>query len=159
MRAEAVRIEELEAAMIASRGGVDYRRYQAVYMSLTTKLAQGEIGRITGFSREWVSKLVKRYEREGVAGFGVKPRGGRRRELQTLEEEKAFIGSYIEQAKEGKILTVSKVHEALEAKVGKEVQRSAIYKMLHRHGWRKISPRPQHPKAASASMEAFKKMA
>lgn len=159
MNQEQEDIEGLEAAMEASRGSADHRRYQAIYMSITTKLSQAEIGRITGYSREWVSKLMKRYRTEGLAGFGIKPRGGRHRELQTLEEEKAFIVGYIEQASEGKILTVSKVHEALETKLGQAVQKSAIYKMLHRHGWRKIAPRPRHPKADSASMEAFKKMA
>jgi len=29
--------------------------------------------------------------------------------------------------------------------------------MLERHGWRKIAPRPSHPKADPQAQEAFKK--
>ncbi|WP_410520809.1 winged helix-turn-helix domain-containing protein [Candidatus Tisiphia endosymbiont of Dascillus cervinus] len=28
----------------------------------------------------------------------------------------------------------------------KKVTKSAIYKILHRHCWRKVFPRPHHPK-------------
>jgi hypothetical protein len=32
-----------------------------------------------------------------------------------------------------------------------------VYRLLHRHGWRKLGPRPRHPKAQPAVQERFKK--
>ena len=46
---------------------------------------------------------------------------------------------------------------AFEAKAGCAVARSTIYRMLERQGWRKIVPRPRHPKADPAAQAAFKK--
>jgi hypothetical protein len=34
---------------------------------------------------------------------------------------------------------------------------STVYRMLDRHGWRKLVPRPRHPKADVAAQAAFKK--
>jgi hypothetical protein len=32
-----------------------------------------------------------------------------------------------------------------------------VYNLLHRHGWRKLMPRPFHPKRNLAAQDAFKK--
>jgi hypothetical protein len=36
------------------------------------------------------------------------------------------------------------------------VARSTVYRLLDRHGWRKVTPRPRHPKADPAAQAAFK---
>ena len=36
---------------------------------------------------------------------------------------------------------------------------STVYNLLHRHGWRKLMPRPFHPKRDLAAQNAFKKTA
>ena len=41
--------------------------------------------------------------------------------------------------------------------MGKAVPNSTIYRMLERHDWRKVVPRPRHPKADVAARGAFKK--
>ncbi|HEY6406604.1 MAG TPA: winged helix-turn-helix domain-containing protein, partial [Ktedonobacteraceae bacterium] len=41
--------------------------------------------------------------------------------------------------------------------VGHEVAESTIYRLLGRHGWRKLMPRPTHPKASKEAQEQFKK--
>jgi len=41
--------------------------------------------------------------------------------------------------------------------LGYKVPASSVYRMLERHGWRKIVPRPSHPKADPQAQEAFKK--
>jgi transposase len=44
-----------------------------------------------------------------------------------------------------------------EAEVGHEVDESTIYRFLHRHRWRKLVPRPHHPKANAQEQATFKK--
>src|SRR5215470_3519082 len=36
---------------------------------------------------------------------------------------------------------------------------STVYNLLHRHGWRKLMPRPFHPKRDLAAQNTFKKTA
>lgn len=60
-------------------------------------------------------------------------------------------------------LNASQIAQALgwqasyENQLGYPVHHSVVYRALHRHGWRKIQPRPQHPKADAAAQEEFKK--
>jgi transposase len=75
----------------------------------------------------------------------------------TFEEEKEFLGGFFEAATRGNIVVVGEVHEALEEKLGHKVAETTVYRMLARHGWRKIAPRPRHPKASEAAQAEFKK--
>lgn len=52
---------------------------------------------------------------------------------------------------------MTQIQHAFEEKVGREVDDSTIYRLLHRHGWRKLMPRPRHPKADPQIQEQFKK--
>ena len=46
---------------------------------------------------------------------------------------------------------------AFEARIGHEVEESTIYRLLDRHGWRKLLPRPKHPKGSQEEQDSFKK--
>ena len=83
--------------------------------------------------------------------------GGRRRQTMILEEEKAFLAPWIEQAKMGGVLTVPPLHRALEERIGHPVSPSTMYRMLARHGWRKVQPDTYHPKADPQAQDDFKK--
>jgi transposase len=84
-------------------------------------------------------------------------RGGRRHENLSLDEEKALLEEFSPVAERGGMLEVSAVKAAYEARVGHAVPKSTVYRMLKRHGWRKVVPRPQHPKNDPARQRAFKK--
>ena len=46
-----------------------------------------------------------------------------------------------------------------EKQVGHSISVAQIYRVLHRHGWRKVMPRSKHPKkAAPEAIEASKKL-
>ena len=75
----------------------------------------------------------------------------------TPEEEAAFLRPFLAQAEAGGMLNAVEVKIAFEALVGRPVAKSTIYRMLERQDWRKIAPRPRHPKADPAAQAAFKK--
>ena len=52
---------------------------------------------------------------------------------------------------------VNEVKAAYEEIIGHSVPKSTVYRVLARHGWRKIAPRPRHPKFDPEKLEAFKK--
>ena len=43
--------------------------------------------------------------------------------------------------------------------IGHKTSDSTVYNLLHRNGWRKLMPRPFHPKRDVAAQNAFKKTA
>ena len=55
------------------------------------------------------------------------------------------------------LVVVGRIKAAYEAKLGREVAESTIYRMLARHGFRKIVPYQRHPKANKEVQDAFKK--
>ena len=75
----------------------------------------------------------------------------------TIEQECQFLSQFLDQAAHGGILVVSKIQQAFEAKVGRKVAQSTIYRMLARHDWRTIIPRPRHPNSNTEAQEGFKK--
>lgn len=83
--------------------------------------------------------------------------GGRRRQLMTLEEEKEFLEPWVQKAEEGGVLVVPPIHAALEERLGRQVAASTVYRMLARHGWRKVAPDTCHPKRDEQAQEEFKK--
>lgn len=100
-----------------------------------------------------------RWAKEGEALFDLKSRGGRHHQNLSPQEEEALLAPFIEQAHAGALLQVAQVQQAYEQRIGKSVAQSTIYRLLARHGWRKVVPRPRHPKADIAAQGTFKKTA
>jgi transposase len=101
--------------------------------------------------------IQSRYFAEKESSLIGAGRGGRRNQNLTMEEEDALLKGFFDKAKVGGILVVSEIKDAYESKVGRTVNKTTVYRMLERHGWRKIAPRPHHPKADPEAREAFKK--
>ena len=83
--------------------------------------------------------------------------GGRRRQTMTLEEEERFLRPWVERAASAGMVIVPPLHEALEQQLGRKIHHSQVYRMLERHGWRKLTPDSVHPKADMAKQEDWKK--
>src|SRR5258708_19947332 len=75
----------------------------------------------------------------------------------SLEQERSFLQPFFARAAHGEITTAEEIQRAFEAKVKHVVHITSIYRLLDRHGWRKLLPRPRHPKANPEDQAAFKK--
>ena len=135
----------------------EFKRLQAVYMRMEFGLRAAEIGEALGLHTASVWKIHARFFKYGAEIFISAPHGGRHHANLSVEEEKAVLSPFLKDAENGKIITVSSVQKAYEEKLGKEVAPSTIYRALARHGWRKVTPRPCHPKADKDAQENFKK--
>src|SRR5258708_25985510 len=101
----------------------------------------------TGVSATTVHRVISTYNRQGPEARERPGKGGRRHQYLTLPEEKEFLAPFFAQAESGEIATEAQIQHAYEAKVGHEVDESTVYRLLDRHGWRKLMPRPRHPQA------------
>lgn len=116
------------------------------------------VGELLGVGIATVVRMQRRI-REQVDGV-AKPTGkwgGRRRQLMSMAEEKAFLDSWVEQSEQGGVLVVPPIHKALEEHLGRKIHSSTVYRLLARHGWRKVAPDTCHPKHDPETQEAFKK--
>jgi transposase len=75
----------------------------------------------------------------------------------TLAEEKALLARFAKAAGAGEMLNIHDLKAAYEKGIGHATSDSTVYNLLHRHGWRKLMPRPFHPKRDLAAQNAFKK--
>lgn len=75
----------------------------------------------------------------------------------TMAEEEAFLESFKAKAQSGGVLEVSEIHSELEKLLSINVHRSAVYKLLHRHGWHKLAPRKRNTKSDPIAQEVWKK--
>jgi len=83
--------------------------------------------------------------------------GGRRRQTMSVEEESEFLRPWVEKAETGGVLVVPPIRFELENRLGHPVAPSTVYRMLARHGWRKVEPDTCHPKRDPQAQDEFKK--
>jgi transposase len=137
----------------------EFQRVQCLWLRASLGLSADQVAIALGWHIGSVRKLQARYLREGEAVLKGSGRGGRYYQNLTLEEERQLLRRFLAQSEKGGILEVSRVKVAYEQILGRKVPKSTIYRMLARHGWRKVVPRPRHPKSDAAIQAEFKKTA
>jgi len=148
--------DELKKRMKASADRDQFQRWQSIFLTgkgLSSEIVAEYVGTTKGTVHQWVYQ----YNHDGPDGFLLQGRGGRRFGLLTLDEERDLLEQVRSKAEQGRILTAYAVRSYIEKKTGQTVSKDYLYDVLHRHGWRKVMPRPQHPKADAEKQEAFKK--
>jgi transposase len=128
-----------------------------IYNALVAPRKAEEIALHTGVSATTVHRVISNYNRLGPTALETPGKGGRRHEYLSLQAEQEFLAPFFAQAGSGEIATVAQIQPAFEARVGHEVDDSTIYRLLARHGWRKLMPRPRHPQADLQAQAQFNK--
>lgn len=139
----------------------DLRQLKAAQAVLLPALAGTSLERtaaLLGVGRASVHRLQQQF-RQGLKTPSLprKTWGGRRRALLSWEEEAAFLAPWAEQARHAGVLVVSPLRAALAEKLGRKIAPSVMYRLLARHGWRKVAPDTRHPKSDPAAQAEWKK--
>ena len=122
--------------------------------------SRADIAKATGFAATYITELVSKFCKVGISSIVDNHYCGNHRCL-TFEEEKALLEPFMAAAAAGKMIDVSEIKAVYEAKIGRTLEnnRGQIYRVLERHGWRKVMPRSEHPnKASDEDIEASKKL-
>jgi transposase len=136
----------------------EMREAMAVLLPAELKTSLEQTARLLGVGRATVPRLQAGFrERRQPLSTERKRWGGRRRSLMNAEEEKEFLQPWIEPAQTGGILVVSPIRAALAQRLGRPVKASVVYRLLARHGWRKVAPDTHHPKSDPQVQEDWKK--
>lgn len=148
--------ERMQFLLAKAKKASEVKRIQCVLFG-TLGASSVNIGPMVGFHPQYVRVVWLRYREEGETFLLEEKRGrSRARAHLTLEEEASFLKPFLRAADKGGLLTVSEVHRAYEKEIGKTAQPSVVYRLLARHGWRKIAPRPSHPKSDKEATEKFR---
>ena len=148
---------EIRRAMRQAKGSV-YNRMQAVAMRGEGR-NNTEISNATGFNPNYICEIVKDYLKGGIEKLMEDGRkGGNNRNLSE-EEEVALIAKFADRAEKGKVVTVEEIALAYDKACNKtHKSKSCVYYLLHKHGWRRVTPKKRHPKKASeAQIDILKK--
>jgi len=148
---------EVEKSLHNTTTKEGYQRVQAVWLRIKLGLHAAEIAQILGIHEASVWRIHSRYFKYGAKIFDEGLSGGRWHENLSLDEEVAFLKPYSKQAESSGMIVVTEVANGYEKLIGRGVPKSTVYRLLDRHGWRKIAPRPSHPKADPDAQDAFKK--
>ena len=149
------------SARVALAQATDVNQLRAAQAILWPSLAHTTLEQtaaLLGVGRATVPRLQQRF-REGIRpGRPCRGHwGGRRRALMTMEEEKAFLAPWAEQARSAGVLVVSPLRAELAEKLGRKVAPSVVYRLLARQGWRKVAPDTRHPKSDPLAQAEWKK--
>lgn len=157
-RTDAKLVAKAQAALAQARDVNQLRAAQAILLPALAHTTLEQTAALLGVGRASVPRLQHRF-RQGLepSGSSRPPWGGRRRALMTVEEEKAFLAPWAEQARSAGVLVVSPLRAALAEKLGRKVAPSVVYRLLTRHGWRKVAPDTRHPKSGPVAQAEWKK--
>ena len=134
------------------------RSAQAVLLPALLNATLEQTAALLGVSRATVPRLQNGLRRRcAQPGIAAPVRGGRRHALMTPEEEREFLAPWAQMASAGNMLVVSPLRAALSQKLGRTVRASVVYRLLERHGWRKVAPDTRHPKSDARAQEDWKK--
>ncbi len=76
-----------------------------------------------------------------------------------MREERALLARFAKVAGAEKMLNIHDLKMAYEKAIGHRTSDSTVYNLLARYGWRKLMPRPFHPRRDLAAQEDLKKTA
>ena len=134
------------------------RQCQAVLLPALFGATLEQTAAVLGVGRATVARLQTTFRKKKPAEPNpVRNWGGRRQSLLTQEEEVAFLKPWLEKAAAGHLVVVSPIRAALVQRLGKPVKPSVAYRLLSRHGWRKVAPDTRHPKSKPEVQADWKK--
>jgi transposase len=151
-------VRELKTALRWKIPAAQRQRIQMVLLR-ESGMTQPAIAEAMGVSLSTVNRAHMAYDRGGIKALKPKSIGGRKRENMTVAQEKALLARFAKAAGAGEMLNIHDLKRAYEQQIGHQTSNSTVYDLLARHGWRKLMPRPHHPKRDLAAQEDFKKTA
>ena len=147
-RIDPLLVQRAQMTAAATTSVETLRQCQAVLLPALFGATLEQTATVLGVGRATVVRLQGAF-RQHRSGLPKSSRnwGGRRQALLTHEEESAFLKPWLESAAAGQLVVVSPIRAALAQRLSKPVKASVVYRLLARHGWRKVAPDTRHPKS------------
>ena len=148
--------EEIRALARKCRSRAEARRLEAIARVMEGAGGRGEIARHAKVDRQTLCDWINRYNSEGPAG--LKSRPGRGRPSMLSEVRRAEVGRWLENGPQDGVpaWTVGLVRNRIRDFFDIVMSREAVRCLMRALGFRRLSPRPLHPKADPEAQEEFR---
>lgn len=153
----AVQVVAIRRAMLVAPNKSRFQRLQFLWLRAQRDLPTETIAQTVGLSVSHVRRVWSDYLRGGLAGAQGRPKGGRRHQNLTVAQERALLAPWQQETQRGRLVTARGIKVRYKRRVGGPVPDSTVYRLLARHQWRQVLPRPKHPKDNPQARAAFKK--
>ena len=148
--------EELAVWVREAPSRAEYQKRLAIWLTFSGPFHADRVADLIQVSTPAVWRWVAQYNRRGPEALRRQGRGGRRWAFLPWTEEEALLDA-LRQRAAGEVITAKALWPAVKKATGKAVSLDYVYRLLHRHGWRKFGPRPRHVNADPEAQAAFKK--
>src|SRR5215208_2108446 len=153
--------EELEYRYRKAHDPVLRSHYQIIWLISEGKTTR-QVMEVTGYSRGWIQKLARRYNRCGPEALGDRRHqnpGARERALLDSAQQRELAEALKKPPPDGGMWNSRKVGEWIERRSGKALSRKkqSGWEYMKRLGQSPKVPRPHHARANEHEQEAFKK--
>ena len=119
-------------------------------------MTQPMIAAAMGVSLSTVNRAHMAYDHGGHQGAQTEAhRRTPAREHDLGRRKGPALARFAKAAGAGEMLNIHDLKAAYEKAIGHETSNSTIYNLLSRHGWRKLMPRPFHPKRRHRGSKRF----
>ena len=149
--------EELAAWVREAATRADYQKRLAIWLTDIGPYPAGQVATLLQISQQAVWLWVSQYNKQGPQALDRTGRGGRRWAFLSWAQEETLLDSWRARAAAGEVLTAKAIWPLVCETTDKPVSLDYVYRLLHRHGWRKLDPRPRHVQADPTAQADFKK--
>lgn len=151
-------VQRAQMTAAATTSVESLRQCQAVLLPALFGATLEQTATVLGVGRATVARLQATFRKQKSSSPNpARNWGGRRQSLLTPQEESAFLKPWLERAAAGHLVVVSPIRAALAQRLGQPVKPSVVYRLLARHGWRKVAPDTRHPKSKPEVQQEWKK--
>ena len=153
----AAQVGAIRRAMLTAANLSAFQRLQCLWLRARQDQSTAAIAQTVGLSVSHVRRVWSDYLRGGLVAARGRPKGGRRHQNLTVAQEQALLAPLKQEAQTGRLVTARRIKSHYQTSVGHPVPDSTVYRLLARHQWRQVQPRPKHPKNNPRARAAFKK--
>lgn len=153
-------IEAARQARDSAETAAELREALAVLLPLEAGLNLTQTAQVLGRSKGSISTMRNRFCQQDKSGQARHTWGKshlRNRAKSTLQKESEALDKVLKNANKGSVLTIPELRAKMESALGHSISLAGFYRLLKRHGWRKIAPDTQHPKGDQQVRDDWKK--
>jgi transposase len=150
-------LEDIDARLKTLHDFWRIRRWLVIRHALVDPAPAKDIACRLGLSVFTVRDLIEAYNRHGPDALETTGKGRRQHAYLSVDAERTLLAPFLDASQAGHIAIARRIKKAVEDSIGHQVAASTIYRLLHRHQWRKVVPRPKNPRSSKEAQDTFKK--
>ena len=141
-----------------ARNKAEFQRVQCLWLRAALGLNANQVAQALGWRPTSVRRLQAQYWRQGEALWPRLGRGGRRHQNLSVEEEAQLLAGFLKPPSAVGCWRSAGCNRLMNRRWAMPLPKSTVYRMLARHGWRKLAPRIAIPRPTQRANRLLKKL-